>query len=425
MPEPPRLLADITPLRESADYRRLWFGSTLSGIGTGMTMFAVALQVYLITGSSIAVGGLGLASALPALAFGLFGGAIVDAVDRRRLVLVTQAGLMLVSGVFAAQAIADVSSVWLLYALTVIETLLASMNGPARRTFLPRLLRKELIPAGMALQMLTAHTSMIAGPLLAGLIVPVGGLKACYLIDAASFLAALYATFRLPPMRPEGGPLRPGLRAVLEGLRFLVRDRVFSGVLVADISATLLAMPVALFPAINDERFGGSPRTLGLLSAGLAVGGVLGTVFSGPVGRIHRQGLGVLVAGSGWGAALLGFGLADGLVLTLLFLVLAGIADVTSVVLRSTIILVATPDALRGRINAAEMVVGAEVPQLGNFRAGAVAELSSPGVSAWTGGLGAVVGAALVGLAFPALVRFSTRDSAGADERVDERLGSG
>ncbi|MGH8861927.1 MAG: MFS transporter [Jatrophihabitantaceae bacterium] len=401
-----RLLADVTPLREAPAFRRLWLGGTLSTIGSTMTMFAVALQVYRITGSSAAVGGIGLAGALPSLALGLFAGALGDAVDRRRLVLAMQTGLMVVSFAFAAQALAGNSQVWLLYLLTVVESLLGSMSGPARRTFMPRLVPPQQIPAASALTMMSMHLSMLGGPLLAGLLVPVGGLTSCYVIDAVTFVASLYAVFRLPPMRPHGEALRPGWHTILDGLRFLGRSRVLTGVLLADVSATLLAMPIALFPAINEQRFGGSPRTLGLLSAGLAIGGIIGTVFSGPVGRLHRQGLGVLVAGGVWGAALAGFGMADSLVATMAFLVLAGIADVTSVVLRSTIIQVATPDAYRGRINAAEIMVGGNIPQVGNFRAGAVAQWTSPNVSAASGGIAAVVGAVLVALAHPALVRF-------------------
>jgi MFS family permease len=405
-----RLLADIRPLRETPAYRRLWFGTTLSSLGSAMTNFAVVLQVYLLTHSSAAVGGVGLAIAVPSICFGLFGGTIVDAVDRRRLVLVTQTAMMAVSVVLAIQAFAGGRVLWLLYALVALEALFASINAPARRTFMPRLLPTDQIPAGAALTMLAMHISVLAGPLLAGLIVPVGGLKACYVIDAVSFLAALYGVFRLPPMRPEGQPLRPGLRAVLEGLRFLGRSRVLTGVLLADVSATLLAMPIALFPAINAERFGGSPRTLGLLNAGLAIGGILGTVFSGPVGRIKRPGLGVLVCGGIWGAALAGFGVADGLFATMAFLVVAGVADVISVVQRSTIIQLAAPDNYRGRINAAEIIVGGSVPQLGNFRAGALAQASSTTISAASGGLAAIGGAVLVALAFPALVRYRLHD---------------
>jgi MFS family permease len=409
-----RLLADVTPLRESAAFRRLWIGSSLSWTGSMMTNFAVALQVYLLTGSSAAVGSIGLAVAIPSFVFGLWGGALGDSMDRRRLVLVAQTGLMFVSVAFAVQAFAGNGHLWLLYLLTAIESLLGALSSPARRSFMPRLVRAEQIPAASALSMMSMHLSLLLGPTLAGLIVPLGGLKTCYLVDAATFVAALYGVFRLPDMRPEGGPLRPGLAAVRDGLRFLGRSRVLTGVLLADVSATLFAMPVALFPAINAERFHSSPRTLGLLSAGLAIGGVIGTVFSGPVGRVRRQGLGVLVAGAVWGAALAGFGLAEGLLATMAFLIVAGVADVTSVVLRSTIIQVATPDEYRGRINAAELMVGGSVPQVGNFRAGAVAQLTSPAVSATSGGVLAVVGALFVGVGFPALVRY--RASVSADQ---------
>jgi MFS family permease len=404
-----RWLADIRPLRESPAYRRFWLGSALSAIGNAMTTFAVALQVYQLTGSSAAVGAVGLVTFVPALLFGVIGGALGDSLDRRRLVLVTQTCLMAVSAAFAVQAFLETDQLWLLYVLVALEATLGAINGPARRTFMPSLLPKDQIPAGSALSMLSMHFSVIAGPLLAGLLVPVGGLKTCYLIDAITFLAALYSVFRLPPMRPDGDPLRPGVAAVVDGFRFLGRSRVLTGVLLADVSATLLAMPLALFPAINAERFGGSPRTLGLLSAGLAIGGVIGTVFSGPLTRVHRQGLAVLVAGGIWGGALAGFGAVDGLFATLAFLIIAGAADVCSVVMRSTIIQVATPDAYRARINAAELTVGAGVPQLGNFRAGMVAEGVGPGASASIGGIAAVVGAVLVGVAFPALVRYSTR----------------
>jgi hypothetical protein len=204
-------------------------------------------------------------------------------------------------------------------------------------------------------------------------------------------------------MRPDGGTTRAGLRSVADGLRFIGRSRVLTGALLTDLNATVLAMPIALFPAINAERFGGSPRTLGLLTTAVAVGGIAGSTLSGPVGRLRRQGLGMLLASSIWGAALAGFGLVDGLAATLILLAVAGAADVSSVVLRTTIIQVATPDTYRGRVNATEFVVGASCPQLGNFRAGAVASLTSPAVSAVSGGLSCVAGAGVIALLIPAL----------------------
>lgn len=404
-----RLFVDITPLRRSPAFRRLWLGGAVSGVGSQMTVFAVALQVYLLTGSSAAVGLVGLFTAVPAIAFGLFAGSLVDAVDRRRLVLGTCVVQIGASGLLAAQAFAGLRDVGPLYALVAVESVVGSVSAPARRTFMPRLLPAELVPAGAALTMLGMHASLVVGPSLAGLVAAVGGLKLCYLVDAISFLASLYGVFRLPPMRPDGTGTRPGVRSVLEGLRFLRGNRVLAGALLADLNATVLAMPIALFPAINAARFGGSPRTLGLFTTAIAVGGIVGSGLSGPVGRVAREGRAMLVAGAVWGLALAAFGIVHSLAATLGCLLVAGIADVSSVVLRTTLIQVATPDEFRGRISAAEVVVGAACPQLGNFRAGALASLTTPGFSAVFGGLSCVGGAGLIALAMPAFVRYRRR----------------
>jgi MFS family permease len=401
-----KLLADVTPLRESRTFRRLWVSGLLSNVGNQMTTFAVALQVYLISHSSLAVGAVGLAAAVPAILLGLLGGSVIDAVDRRRLVLVTSSLLAVVSVGFTVQAFAGYDHLWLLYALTAAEALISAVNVPARQTFIPRLLPVAQVPSGAALTALVAHTSFVVGPALAGLLAGAGGLKLCYLVDAVGFGAALYGVARLPAMAPEGGGSRPGFAAVLEGLRFLRSSKVLTGALLADMNATLLAMPVALFPAINAERFGGSPRTLGLLTASLAIGGIIGSALSGPVGRVSAQGRGVLIAGAVWGAGVAGFGLVNGLALSVGFLILAGIADVSSVVLRTTIIQVATPDSYRGRINAAEYVVGTAFPQLGNFRAGLVGSLTTPRLSASLGGLVSVFGTGVIALSIPALTRY-------------------
>jgi MFS family permease len=207
-------------------------------------------------------------------------------------------------------------------------------------------------------------------------------------------------------MRPQDDQLRPGLRSVLEGLAFVRHERVIASVLIADISATVLAMPIALFPAINAERFGGSPRTLGLLPAALAAGGILGSGLSGPIGRVTRKGGAMLIAGAIWGIALAAFGVVGTLWATLVCLAVAGVADVSSVVLRSTIIQMVTPDKLRGRVNATEFVAGASMPQIGNFRAGVVASISTPGISAVSGGIAAAAATLVLAIAFPVLVRY-------------------
>ena len=242
---------------------------------------------------------------------------------------------------------------------------------------MPRLLRPDQIPAGAALQTLAMHASPTIGPAIAGLITAAAGLKTCYLIDAISFGFALQAVARLPSMRPHGQDARPGLAVIGQGLRFIWHTPIILGAFIADTSAVFLGMPMALFPAINAQRFGGHPETLGLLTTAVAVGGILGSALSGPVSRITRQGLGMLVAGAVWGAGLAGFGLAGVFWLAFLTLVIAGAGDVTAVVLRTALVQGATPDEFRGRVSSAEYAVGAGAPQLGNFRAGAVASLTS------------------------------------------------
>jgi MFS family permease len=403
-----RLFVDLTPLRSSPAFRRLWLGSTLSAVGSQMTTFAVALQVYVLTGSPVAVGAVGLASGVPGILFGLFAGSIVDAVDRRRLVLGTSCVGLALSIVLAGLAFAGSRALWPLYLVVALSSLVGALGGPARRTFMPRLLPAGQVPAGAALTMLSMHASIVAGPTLAGLVTAAAGLRICYLVDALTTLGSLYGVFRLPAMRPEGAVTRPGPQAVLDGLRFLRRSGAVVGALLADLNATVLAMPIALFPAINAERFGGSPRTLGLLTTALGVGGVVGSALSGPVGRIRHQGRGMLLAGAVWGLALAGFGVVHGLAASLALLVLASMADVSSVVLRTTIVQLETPDAYRGRISAAEYVVGGMCPELGNFRAGAVASLTSPGAAAVSGGLACVAGVGVLAVAFPALLRYRT-----------------
>jgi MFS family permease len=403
------LLADLRPLRESPPFRRLWIGTTVSSLGGAMTGFAVVLQTYDLTHSSVAVGAIGLAQAIPALVIGLFGGSFADALDRRRLVLATGCCLTVVSAVFAVQAYLGLGQLWLLYLLAGVQAAVQSVDGPARRTFLPRLLPADRIPAGVALGQASFYVSYLGGPVLAGAVTAAAGLRVCYLIDALSFGAALYSVARLPAMPPQEGQARPGLRAVAEGLRYIRRHRVLLGVFLTDIDATLLGLPVALFPALNAARFGGSPQTLGLLSTALAAGGLLGSALSGPAGRVTRKARAMMFTVAVFGAAIAGFGFATTLWLALALLVVAGASDTTSVIFRGAVVQAATPDQLRGRVTAVDYVVGVGVPRLGNFESGAVASLTSPGISAVSGGLATIVGALIIRLAFPALAHYGAQ----------------
>ncbi|MGI5228728.1 MFS transporter [Actinoallomurus sp. CA-142502] len=411
-----RLVLDIRPLRGSADFRRLWVGSSLSVVGGQMTTFAVTLQIYRTTHSSAAVGAVGLASGLPMILLGLFGGSFADAVDRRRLVLVTNIGSIVVSTLLAAQAFAGLRALWPLYTLVAVQALLGTVGAPARRTFVPRLLPAGQVAAGVALTQLSFQVGLMAGPALAGVVASAGGLRLCYLADVVSFTGTLYALARLPAMPPQGGPARPGIAAVADGLRFIRRRPILAGVFLADIDAMVLGMPFALFPALNAAHFGGAASTLGLITAAPGVGGLAGSALSGAVGHIARPGRALLASVTVWGAAIAGFGLARTLWLGLPLLVIAGAADTISVIVRSTIVQLATPDGFRGRVTGVDFVIGAAGPQVGNFRAGALASLTSPAVSAVGGGLTVLLGAGLLRLAVPALTRYTTAGDAALEQ---------
>jgi len=406
-----RLLPDFGPAREHPAFRRLLAGGLLSALGSSMTSFAVVLQVWDLSRSSLAVGLLGL-TFVPVLVVGLLGGSAADVVDRRRLALATSVCLMAVSAAFAAQAYAGLGLLWPLYLLAMVQAVLAAAGAPARRTFVPRLVPPEQLTAAIALNTLSGRIVMLAGPALAGLIAAAWGLKVCYAVDTVSFVASLYATARLPAMRPEetGGssPARrgPSLRATAAGLRFIGRRPLLVAAFLTDLDAMLLGLPVAVFPALNAAHFGGSPRTLGLLNAAVGVGGLLSAVLSGPAARVRRQGRGMLAGTMIWGAAIAVFGVTGSLAVALLMLAVAGAADTLTVTFRSSMVQAVTPDEFRGRVSSVEYIIGTGGAPLGNVESGTVASLTSPAVSAVSGGLGCLAIAGLIGLLYPAFVRY-------------------
>jgi MFS family permease len=417
-----KLLADLSPLRSSPPFRRLWAGSTMSAVGGALTTFAVTLQVYDITRSPVAVGLIGVAIMVPLLTVGLLGGTLIDAVDKRVLVLACTGGQMAVSAALTAQAYLDLRWVWLLYLLVAVESGIGAVNAPARRALVPALLPSGELAAGLALQRLTFQITITAGPSLAGLIAaaPHLGLAGCYLIDTASFAAALYGTGRLPAMRASGfSPERSRLAAVGAGISFIGRTPVLAGAFIADLNATFFGLPTSLFPAINAARFGGDPRTLGLFTTAIGVGGLVSAVLSGPLKHVSRQGLAMLASVSVWGAGFAVFAVSRSLWLTLLALAVAGAADTVTVVVRGTIVATLTPREFRGRVMAVDYVIGAGGGQLGSLEAGAVGSLTSPAISALSGGLLTVLGAVVIGAALPAFRRYCPSTAQGAEHLAD------
>ncbi|MFC8489209.1 MFS transporter [Streptomyces sp. NPDC057235] len=391
-----RLLADLTPLRTSADYRRLWFGNTVSWVGQGMTALAVSLQVYDITGSPFSVGLVGLFSLVPLVVFGLYGGAIADTVDRRKLGLASAAGSAVLSIALAGAAFAGFHRVWFLYAIVALQAVCAALNSPARSAMIPRLLPPEQLRAANALNSMVMTFGTLVGPSLGGLIVGLAGYQAAYLVDAVAFTASLYAMWRLPSMLPD----RKGTEraSVLDGLRFLATRPNLRMTFFSDFCAMILAHPRALFPAVAVLWYGGDAKTAGLLVAAPAFGALLGGILSGWQGRIRHHGQAILIAVACWGTAIAVFGLTRNLWLGLLFLALAGYSDTVSMIFRNTMMQVAAPDEMRGRLQGVFIVVVAGGPRLGDFLAGSAAGLTSPAVAITGGGIACVVAVGLLAL---------------------------
>lgn len=389
-----RTLIDVTPLRSSPPFRRLWIGQTLSGFGGQMTLVAVMFQVWQMTKSTTWTGAVGLAQAIPLVALGLFTGSLVDRVDRRKFYLLTISGQAVCSLLLALQGfLGHVPTVGVL-GLVALQSCFGAGSGPASRTFIPHLLPKHQLAAGLALRRIAFQGAMLLGPALSGLIMGGLGVGACYLIDALTFVAALHGAFGLPKTDPGDEPARPGLRGVRDGLAFLARTPVIRGALLTDLATTVLSMPISLFPLVNAERFGGNPRTLGLFLTAIAVGGVAASLFSGTFTRFPRPGLAMLGGSATWGAALTLFGFSPNPWAGLAFLVIAGAADTVSVVSRSTVVQMHTPQELLGRVSAAEQIVGQAGPDIGNMRGGLVADATSGAAALVSGGLlclGAVV----------------------------------
>ncbi|MDF5751596.1 MFS transporter [Spongiactinospora sp. TRM90649] len=392
---------DVTPLR-TLSYRRLWWGQGVSFIGFQLTSVAVSAQIYAITESSFWVGMAGPVSLIPLVIFGLWGGAVADAMDRRRLLLAGSVLAWVATAALLAQAVLRIDNVLLMLGIVAVHSAGFAITGPTRGAIIPRLVPVEQVPAANTLNFLVGSVGMMVGPLVAGVVLDRGGFAVAYLIDFILFSAGFYAALRLPPLPPLGDILRPGWRSVGEGLGFIARHPVVLMSFVVDIIAMAFAMPRALFPEITAERFGGSGVAFGWLSASIAIGSVLGGLFSGWVGRVRRQGVALVAVIALWGLTVAAAGLAEPLWLMVALLALGGAADLVSAVWRQTILQTYAPDEMRGRMQGVFHVVVAGGPRLGDVRAGTTA-VAVGLVPAWVGGgLLCAVLVVIAGLAVPA-----------------------
>ena len=398
------LLPDLTPLRTNPAFLRLWVGFSLAGIGAQLATVAIGLHVYDLTGSTAAVGLVGLFALVPLVFFGLYGGVLADQFDRRLVAVVAQLVAWLSSILLALQSFLGNTQVWVLYVLVALFNAAFAVISPARSSIYPRILPREQLPAANALAVLAMNTAMTVGPLLAGVLIAWRGFTVAYAVDAVITTAALWGLLTLGPIRPEPSEegQRRGIRSVLDGFGFLRRSPNVRMTFVVDIIAMVLAQPRVLLPAAGMVILGGGATTVGNLYAAAAFGGIVAMVFSGRLGAVHRQGLAILVSICGWGAgiAALGVGLllAGGpLTLRQAFWIamagmfVAGASDAVSAVYRTTILQSAAPDRMRGRLQGVFIVVVAGGPRVGEVLGGVVAEQVGEGWMAVIGGLAVIL----------------------------------
>jgi MFS family permease len=407
---------DTTPLR-NPHFRRLFWGVAATMLGQQMTLVAVPYQVYVLTGSSLLVGVTSIVALVPLIVFGLLGGAIADAMDRRRLMLITSVGAAVTSALLALQALLPGGgNLVLLWVLTAFVSGFAAVNQPTRSAVIPAIVGPAGVPAANALSMTVRQVGVIVGPLLAGVLIGMGELFLTYLVDALGFLAAALLLRGLPPLPPEGVVgrlrLRAAVRGVGEGFAFLRTQPVLLMTFVVDIIAMTFAWPNAVFPELSATRYADSPNSLGWLFAGISIGALVSGLTSGWVSRVDRQGAVVLAAIAVWGVAIIGFGLAPSLWLAVLCLAVAGAGDMVSAVLRSSMLQLAAPDDMRGRMQGVFIVVVAGGPRLGDLRAGAMASAASVTVAMVSGGIFIVVAMAVVAVVVPSFWLFRASRSA-------------
>ncbi|MCR2810067.1 MULTISPECIES: MFS transporter [unclassified Microbacterium] len=421
---------DLSPFRASPAFTRMWIGSTLAGLGGQLTIVAIMLHMYELTGSTFAVAMIAVAGLAPMIIAGLYGGMLADAFDRRRVALVAATITLASTVLLAGIAWAQMETVWWLYALSIANSAANTVVMAARQAIVPRLIPRELLPAASALNGITFGIMVMAGPALAGVMVAFAGYAWTYSLDVLLMSSLFLGLWTLPSIRPEGVIVRPGLESLRDGWRFLKRASNIRMQFVLDIIAMTFGQPLALLPAVGAVLLGGGPITTGILTASVAAGAFLCSLFSGPVGRVRRQGLGIERAIIVYGGSIAAFGLVLGaaalgwfapsgvgetvpnvtlIVLAALTLAVSGAADNVSSIFRSTMLQAAVPDAIRGRLQGVFIVVVAGGPRLGALYAGTLATIAALWFPPLLGGL-IIIG--LVSLLVRLSPRFRAYDAA-------------
>ncbi|MPZ72618.1 MAG: MFS transporter [Nitriliruptorales bacterium] len=386
-----RIVVDIQPLRSSAGFRWLYFGQIGAQLSRQLLVVAVPYQVFVLTRSSLLVGLVGLVQIAPLIIFSILGGTAADAFDRRKLLVAVELGMALTSVGFALNG-GDDARLWPIFVLIALNAGVSGVEAPARNAVIPAVVSAAELPAAFALQQTLVQTMNVLGPALAGVLIAQLGIGAAYWLTVVAGIFSAIAVVPLGPQRARDAAGRITFRAIAEGWQYLRSVPLLQQVMLIDLNAMVFGMPRALFPVIGTEVLGGDAATVGLLHAAPGAGALIGALTTGWVSAVRRQGRVVVCAVCGWGLAIAAFGLTRILWLSLLLLALAGAADVISNVFRNTILQLAVPDGLRGRMTAFKVALSGGGPRLGDAESGAVAALTTPAFSVVSGGLASLVG---------------------------------
>ncbi|GAA2497737.1 MFS transporter [Streptomyces thermolineatus] len=401
------MLPDLSPLRSSREYRLLWSAGAVSVLGGFLTYVAVPLQVKEMTGSYLAVGLIAAAEIVPTIVFGLWGGALADSVDRRRLVLASELGLGLLSVMLLVNALLPEPMLWPLYLFVALLSALDGLQRPSLDALVPQVVAHDRLTAAAALNSLRWQIGAIVGPSLAGVLVATGGVETAYALDVVSFAVSLVLLLRLRTSPPPTGGEKPSLRRIAEGVRYARSRPELLGTYAVDAAAMFFAFPNTLFPFLADRL--DAPWSLGLMYGAGAVGSMLVGMTSGWTSRVHRHGRAVAYGAAVWGLAVAAAGWTSNVWLVLLCLTAAGGADMVSGLFRSTLWNQTIPDELRGRLAGLELLSFTVGPQCGQVRAGTAASLVGVRASFWSGGLMCAASVGLLAAALPKLMSYDAR----------------
>jgi MFS family permease len=395
----------------------------ITSVGSQLTAVAVPKQIYDVTGSSTWIGIASFAALAPLVVFGLWGGAVADAVDRRKLLLTTNVGIAVTSIAFWAQAAVGLHSVWPLIVLLAAQQGLFGINSAARGSAIPRLVPEAELPAANSLGATVMLGGALFGPMIAGALIPILGLPTLYLLDAVGLTATLWAVYRLPALPPLGSggssngagaaaadsaleSRRTGWAQVADGFRFVAANRLLLNSFVVDLIAMVFGMPRALFPQLAATTYATSHLALGLLFAAMPAGALVGGLLSGTYTRVRRHGAVTIGAVAAWGLAMVGLGLSGSILLACLFLAIGGVADFVSMVFRGSILQMAAPDEMRGRMQGVFTVVVAGGPRLADLVHGIAGAALGTRAAVAGGGLAVMVGVVILATFSPSYWRY-------------------